>query len=84
MIKGLMQEEDIRQSVQYSCSVMFDSATLWTEACQASLSITNSRSLLKLTSFTIDGFDLLAVQGTLKSLLQHQSSKASVFGTQLF
>ena len=50
MIKGLMQEEDIRQSVQYSCSVMFDSATLWTEACQASLSITSSQSLLKLIS----------------------------------
>ena len=47
MIKGLTQEEDIRQSVQYSCSVMFDSATLWTATCQASLSITNSRRLLK-------------------------------------
>ena len=29
-------------------------------------------------SFRIDGFDLLAVQGTLKSLLQHHSSKASI------
>ena len=47
MIKGLMQEEDIRQSVQYSCSVMFDSATLWAATCQASLSITNSQRLLK-------------------------------------
>ena len=35
-------------SVQFSCSVMSDSATPWTAACQASLSITNSRSLLKL------------------------------------
>ena len=35
-------------SVQFSCSVVSDSATLWTTACQASLSITNSRSLLKL------------------------------------
>ena len=111
---------------------------LWTAACQASLAITNSRSLLKLTSiqlvmpsnhlilchpllllpsnfpsirvfsnvlvlcirwpkywsfsfsispsseysglisFRIDWFDLLAVQGTLKSLLQHHSSKASI------
>ena len=32
-----------------------------------------------LISFRIDWFDLLAVQGTLKSLLQHHSSKASVF-----
>ena len=33
--------------VQFSCLVVSDSATLWTTACQASLSITNSRSLLK-------------------------------------
>ena len=32
---------------------MFDSATLWTAGCQASLSITNSRSLLKLTSIEL-------------------------------
>ena len=35
-------------SVQFSCSVVSNSATPWTAACQASLSITNSRSLLKL------------------------------------
>ena len=114
-------------SVQFSCSVMSESATPWTVACQASLSITNSWSLLKLmsissvmpynhlilchplllssvflsiqvfsnesvlcirgpkywsfsispyneysglTSFRMDWLDLLAVQGTLKSLLQ--------------
>ena len=37
-------------SVQFSRSVMSDSVTTWTAACQASLSITNSQSLLKLTS----------------------------------
>ena len=37
-------------SVQFSCSVMSDTVTPWSAACQASLSITNSRSLLKLTS----------------------------------
>ena len=117
---------------------MSDSATLWTAACQASLSITNSQSLLKLMliasvmpsnhlilccpllllplifpsirvfsnelvlqirwpkycsfsfsispssessgliCFRIYRLDLLAVQGTLKSLLQHHSSKASI------
>ena len=36
-----------------------------------------------LISFRIGWLDLLAVQGTLKSLLQHHSSKASIFGTQL-
>ena len=124
-----------RGSVQISHSVMSDSVTPWTAACQASLSITNSRSLLKLMSiesvmptnhlilchplhllpsifpsnrvfsnesvlrirwpeywsfsFSISPsneylglislrLDLLAVQGTLKSLLQHHSSKASI------
>ena len=36
-----------------------------------------------LISFRMDWFDLLAVQGTLKSLLQHHSSKNQFFGTQL-
>ena len=40
----------IIQSVQFSCSVMSDSATPWTSAHQASLFITNSQSLLKLMS----------------------------------
>ena len=35
-------------------------------------------------SFRIDWFDLLAVQGTLKSLLQHHSSKASIFRCSTF
>ena len=117
-------------------------ATPWTAACQASLYITNSRSLLKLTSIDsvmpfdhlilchpllllppifpsirvfsnesvlrirwpkywsfsinpsneysglisikIDRFDLLAVQGTLKGLLQHHSSKASILWCAAF
>ena len=125
-------------------SVMFDSAIPWTEARQASLSFTNSQSLLKLMSikpvmksspfilchsllflpsifpsiriffndsvlcirwpkywsfsfsispsseysrlifFRIDWFDLLKVQGTLKSLLQHHSSKASILQYSAF
>ena len=125
-------------SVEFSCSVVSDSATPWTAACQAFLSITNSQISLKLMfiesvmpsnqlilccqlllpasifptirdfpnesalhirwpkywsfSFSIipskeiaglipcrtDWLDLLAVQGTVKSLLQHHSSKASV------
>ena len=124
--------------VQFSGSVMSDSATPWTAALQASLSITNSRSLFKLMSiesvmpsnhlilccpllllpsifpsirvfsnesflhirwpkywsfsfsispaneysglisFRMDWLDLPAVPGTLKSLLQHHSSKASI------
>ena len=120
-------------SVQFSRSVVSDSVTPWTTVCQASLSITNSQSLLKLVSiksvmpsnhlilccpllllplicpgirvfsnesalhirwpkywsfsfsnspskvhpglisFRMDWLDLLAVQGTLKSILQHHS-----------
>ena len=125
-------------SVQFSCSVVSDSVTPWTAACQASLSITHSQSppksmsielvmpcrpLLLLTSvfpsirvfsnesalrirwpkywsfsfnispsnehpglvsFRMDWLDLLAVQGTLKSLLQHHSSKASIFQRSVF
>ena len=123
---------------------MSDSATLWTTACQASLSITNSQSLFKLMSiesvmpsnhlilchpllllpsifpsirvfsnesvlpirwpkycsfsfsispsneysglisFRMDWLDLLAAQGTLKSLLQHHSSKASILWCSAF
>ena len=38
---------------------------------------------LGLISFRMDWLDLLAVQGTLKSLFQHHSSKTSIFSTQL-
>jgi len=43
-----------------------------------SFSISPSNEYSGLISFRIDCFDLLAVQGTLKSLLQHHSSKASI------
>ena len=41
---------EVTSSVQFSHSVLSDSVTPWTAACQASLCITNSRSLLKLLS----------------------------------
>ena len=131
-------------SVQFSCSVVSDSATPWTAARQASLSITNSQSVLKLVSIELvmpsshlilcrplllppsiflsirdfsnesvlhirwpkywsfsfsispsneysglislrmDWLDLLAVQGALKSLPQHYSSKASILQCSAF
>jgi len=46
-------------------------------------SISLSKEHPGLISFRMDWLDLLAVQGTLKSLLQHHSSKASIFGIQL-
>ena len=131
-------------SVQFSHSVVSDSVTPWTAACQASLSITNFWSLLKLMSielvilfshlilcypllllpsifpsirvfskesalyirwpkywnfsfsiscsyeysglisFRMDWMNLLAVQGTLKSLFQHHSAKASILWHSAF
>ena len=51
----------------------------WPKYRSLSFSINPSNEYLGLVSFRIDWFDLLAVQGTLKSLLQRQSSKASIF-----
>ena len=47
-------------------------------------SISPSNEYLGLISFRIDWFDLLAVQGILKSLLQHYSSKASILWRSIF
>ena len=49
-----------------------------------SFSISPSNEYSGLSSFTIDWLDLLAVQGTLKSLLQHRSSKASFLQCSAF
>ena len=48
----------------------------WPEYWNSSLSISPYNEYSGLISFSIDWFDLLAVQGMLKSLLQHHSSKA--------
>ena len=50
----------------------------------ASASISPSNDYSGLISFRIDWLDLLAVQGTLKSLLQHHSSKASLLQCSAF
>jgi len=50
----------------------------WSKYWHFSFSISPSNEYSGLISFRIDWFDLLAVQGTLKSLLQHHSSKASI------
>ena len=50
----------------------------WPKYWSFSFSISPSNEYSVLISFRIDWFDLLAVQGTLKSLLQHHSSKASI------
>ena len=56
----------------------------WRKYWNFSFSITPSNEYSGLISFRIDWFDLLAVQGTLKSLLQHHSSKASIHWLSAF
>ena len=56
----------------------------WSKYCHFSFSISPSNEYLRLISFRIDWFDLLEVQGTLKSLLQHHSSKASILWCSAF
>ena len=50
----------------------------WPKYWRFSFSISPSNEYLGLSCFRMDLFDLLAVQGTLKTLLQHHSSKASI------
>ena len=50
----------------------------WPKYWSFSFSLSPSNEYSGLISFRMDWFDLLAVQGTLKSLLQHHSSKASI------
>ena len=56
----------------------------WPKNWSFSFNISPSNVYSRLISFTIDCFDLLAVQGTLKSLLQHHSSKASILWFSAF
>ena len=56
----------------------------WPKYWSSSFSISPSNKLSELISFRIDWFDLLAVQATLKSLLQHCRSKASVLWCSTF
>ena len=57
---------------------------MWPKYWSFSSSISPSSEFSGLISFRIHWFDLLAVQGTLKSLLQHHSSKVSIFQHSAF
>ena len=56
----------------------------WPKYWSFSLSISPSNEHLGLISFRMDWLDLLAVQGTLKSLLQHHTSKAAILRWSAF
>ena len=70
-----------------SIRVFSDESTLrmrWPKYWRFSFSIIPSKEIPGLISSRMDWLDLLAVQGTLKSLLQHHSSKASVLRRSAF
>ena len=74
-------------SIPPSIRVFSNESTLlmrWPKYWSFSVSISPSNEHAGLISFRMDGLDLLAVQGTLKSLLQHHSSKASIFWHSAF
>ena len=67
--------------------VLFNKSALhitWPKYWSFSFSISSSNEYSGLISFRIDWFDLLAVQGTLKSLLQHHNLKASILWCSAF
>ena len=74
-------------SIFLSIKVFFSESVLrtrWPKYWSFSFNISRSNEYSRLISFTIYWFDLLGVQGTLKSLLQHHSSKASVLQRSAF
>ena len=74
-------------SIPPSLKVFSNESTLrmrWPKHWSFSFSISPSNEHPGLISFRMDWLDLLAVQGTLKSLLQHHSSKASIFQCSAF
>ena len=70
-----------------SIRVFFNESTLcmrWPKYCSFSFSIISSKEIPGLISFRMQWLGLLAVQGTLKSLLQHYSSNASIVWCSAF
>ena len=74
-------------SIFHSIGVFSNESVLcirWPKDLSFSFSISPSNEYSELISFRIDCFELLSVQGTLKSLLQHHSSKASILQCSAF
>ena len=74
-------------SIFHSIRVFSDESVLhirWPKYWSLSFSISLSNEYSGLISFRMDWLDLLAVQGSLKNLLQHHSSKASIFQHSAF
>ena len=69
---------------QHQCLPVSQLFMRWPKYWSFSFNIIPSKDIPGLISFRMDWLDLLAVQGTLKSLLQHQSSKASILRHSAF
>ena len=83
----VMLEVLLVPSTPPSIRVFSNESTLhmrWPKFCSFNFSIIPSKEHPGLISFRMDWLDLLAVQGTLKSLLQHHSSKASIVQCSVF
>ena len=77
----------LRPPIPPSISVFSNESTLRmrrTKYWSFSFNISPSKEIPGLISFRMDWFDLLAVQGTLKSLLQHHTAKASILWRSAF
>ena len=77
----------LRPSIFPSIRVFSNESTLcmrWPKYWSFSFSTISSKEIPGLISFRMDWLDLLAAQGTLKSLLQHHSSKASILQRSAF
>ena len=90
-IKSVMPSNHSSSAVPFSshlqsfpASGYFPMSQLFTKSWKFRFSISPSNEYLGLISFRIDWLDLLAVQGTLKSLLQYHSSKASILRHSAF
>ena len=77
----------LQPPIPLSIRVFSNESTLrmrWPKYCSFSFSIIPSKEIPGLISFRMDWLDFLAVQGILRSLFQHRSSKASVRGGSAF
>ena len=84
-VVGSAEWEGLLHPIPPSIRVFSSESTLhmrWPKYCSFSISSSNEYS--GLISFRTDGLDSLVVQGTLKSLLQHHSSKASILWRSAF
>ena len=84
---NLSQHQGKSQFFPWSFQTLSNESVLpirWPKYWSFSFSISPSNEHSGLISIRIDWFDLLAIQGTLKSLLQHHSSKASILQCSAF